>query len=466
MTETITDTTDPLGPMTFTDAQALRVTDLPDLPGPFRFQFMTWEAQASTPQAKALQADIALTSGIGLGEQPGQPRKRGPKPKMSEAEVLEAFVGDLLRNAKTRHWSGQPMTTAAFAGLPLGATTFRRVLGAMAKSGLVQVAPGYKKRDDLGDSAITKFRPTEALLRRAEAHGIPWRRAKQHFGRPDDATRKARDPVVIVSLEDRAKLLPLPQTDEARQRVAEVEAFNGFVGGLQIQSGSPDAPVGHHPVFQRRFHGDLRFHGRLYDRGNSYQGLASPDDAEADWEDSRASLTINGEPVVELDVHASGLTILHGLAGVPLPARSDLYSLSGLPRDAVKTWITSFVGKGGEPLRNWPQDAPPAVRKVSRKAVREAVLEAYPLLLDLPALLGVEEAPRLAGKALEALEAEAVLGAVFALQAEGILALPIHDSVVVQERQAERARTVLEDRYRAIAGVIPVVRTKTGTTPH
>lgn len=175
-------TLDPLGPVSFSEAQALRPHDPPDLHLPWKHQFVAWEVHAYTEEARALLDILASSLGIHPDEQPG---KRGPKPKMTEAQVLEAFVGSLLRNAQTGHWSAQAMTTAAFADLPVGATTFRRVLKRMEKARLVQVTPGFKRRKGLGDSAITKFRPSEALLRKAETHGVSWRDAERHFTTQD-----------------------------------------------------------------------------------------------------------------------------------------------------------------------------------------------------------------------------------------------------------------------------------------
>ena len=47
-------------------------------------------------------------------------------------------------------------------------------------------------------------------------------------------------------------------------------------------------------------------------------------------------MRINGEPVVELDVKASFLTIFGGLRGMPVDLSADPYTIDGYPRYVMK----------------------------------------------------------------------------------------------------------------------------------
>ncbi len=61
----------------------------------------------------------------------------------------------------------------------------------------------------------------------------------------------------------------------------------------------------------------------------------------------RAKMTINGEPVAEIDISGSYLTIFLSLHGLQVDLLGDPYELPGLGsehRDAVKQW---FVGTFG-----------------------------------------------------------------------------------------------------------------------
>jgi len=67
-------------------------------------------------------------------------------------------------------------------------------------------------------------------------------------------------------------------------------------------------------------------------------------------------MTIGGKEVVEIDINASYLTILHGISDHPLPNRDDLYALGGYDRVIVKAWITATIGHHGFHTR-WPKNA-------------------------------------------------------------------------------------------------------------
>ena len=43
-------------------------------------------------------------------------------------------------------------------------------------------------------------------------------------------------------------------------------------------------------------------------------------------------------------INASYLTIYHGLLGVPLPDKEDIYAIDGLPREVVKAWFSVSFG--------------------------------------------------------------------------------------------------------------------------
>jgi hypothetical protein len=172
-------------------------------------------------------------------------------------------------------------------------------------------------------------------------------------------------------------------------------------------------------------------------------------------------MTIDGEPVAELDVHASWLTLAHGLAGVPLPDKQDLFDFPGLMRDAVKLWHNAFINNGAKNLGNWPSGTPQDIRSQSRKEIRSALLGAYPFLGDVRALLSVpEDQPKLCGEVLTAMEARAVLGATFELMEHGILALPVHDSLVVQARNIDIVRETMARHYRETAKIVPIIRVR------
>jgi hypothetical protein len=118
--------------------------------------------------------------------------------------------------------------------------------------------------------------------------------------------------------------------------------------GFDLQGG---IHRGYIRVFNNGDHPNFNWNmgGRLYSYGESnYQQKDKV---------KRLKMTINGEPVCEIDIRASYLTIFHALYGAPFDARHDPYDLQGLgpkARDVVKRWITASFGNNA-PITKWPK---------------------------------------------------------------------------------------------------------------
>ena len=135
---------------------------------------------------------------------------------------------------------------------------------------------------------------------------------------------------------------------------------------------------GSHEGYVRIFHNgddpkfDWNFGGRLYSQhfSESYQVLSS---------DKRAKMTINGEPVSEIDIRASYLTIFLSLHGIQLDSTKDPYDLPGLglsARPIVKAWMVATFGNQ-KPIRRWPPrmlQKSPELKQHRAAAITQAVL--------------------------------------------------------------------------------------------
>ena len=137
---------------------------------------------------------------------------------------------------------------------------------------------------------------------------------------------------------------------------------------------------GDHPKF------DWNMGGRLYSYGEgNYQQMERAD---------RLRMTINGEPVCEIDIRASYLTIFHALYGEQFDATNDPYDVPGLgpeARDVVKMWITASFGNNA-PITKWPRELVAKYRertgktlgkRYSASKIGEKVMQAFPLLARL-----------------------------------------------------------------------------------
>jgi hypothetical protein len=233
---------------------------------------------------------------------------------------------------------------------------------------------------------------------------------------------------------------------------AEVISQNAFAATVDVTGCTP-------PRWVRRFGPDPRLHGRWYAQGASkndgavYQPMKKADRV--------AAIRIGGEEVVELDVSASLLSILHGLRGVQLPP-DDPYAVAGLPREVVKAWITTTVGKGKATTR-WGREVDPVGKAHSAAEVGTAVLARYPFLTDMAWCLPddlMAFAPRpgaVVPHFLMGLEATALTVAMQTLRDQKVLALPMHDGLIVPRACQEDARSALQDGYALVAGVAPRV---------
>lgn len=417
---------------------------------------------AATPEANDLvEAVLAVLEDH---ETARGTRKRG---RSKEAQVgflraLEAFLGDLLKGAKMTQggWVYRSRHAKSFSGKEVGYRPFVAISEAMESLGLVEVIGGYNatktiqwdggptSRYQLGKAA--RFRATQVLLGLASRVGVEVKHAGKHFqeSRPralvvlkDSSIRVGRDKVPGRPMEF-ARTPPVQRIEE------QVRRINEFWEGVELKGGTHQ---GFYRVFNMGDHPSFNWNkgGRLYSVGeDSYQRLKQQE---------RLRMTFNGEPVAEIDIRASYLTILHGKLGVPLEASGDLYEVPGFPRNVVKAWLVATFGNQGH-LKRWPEKQAKAFledtgRSLSHtypiKAVRAAMVAKYPVLAQW-GQVDIDWAD------LMFAESEAVIGSMIHLitvfQAP---ALPVHDSLLVPVSKIEHCIHSLTPSYMVHCNIRP-----------
>ena len=250
----------------------------------------------------------------------------------------------------------------------------------------------------------------------------------------------------------RRTVVAVPDHQQADAEVlrAGVQTLNELVAAADIRGCRA-------PAFRRSFRSDLRLGGRFHAIGDSnFQSMS---------EHERLGITINGEPVVEVDMRSAYLTIFLALTGTKELPTGDLYDLPGLPagsRVAVKSWMTQTFATG-KLVKHWAKNTPDAARAVSVKSIRGAAVRAYPALQNMRAILPSDLASALpadkvdwaVGRYLTCMESRIMAGALGYLQAHNVVGLPVHDSLIVPHTAVEVAKRGLTGACSVFVGITP-----------
>jgi hypothetical protein len=426
---------------------------------------LTLDAKASTAAAIAL---VDAVTGMVTAH---EGKRRGPKLRAKQTDAVGAIVGALLKN-----WSRpsprsvfRSSKATSFTDSPIPYRQFTAAMQGLVGLGLVATQRGYRRAIDWGGGSKTwfgkaaRYWPTAELLCTAATHGVTADTTVQHFTAPPPIRPPmVRAPVVVTSLKQttgyrtgqgtKQQLSAAPLGPELERLRREVEEVNALAAQTDVAGCLP-------PRWKRVFTVNSLLGGRWIAVGKEgvYQTMS---------EDERpARITIDGQPVAELDVSACQLSIVHGLLRLPLPD-GDLYAIGDYPRDVVKSWITSTLGKGSAVTR-WSRKDPKAFTRNSAydpKAVGTAVYRQYPFLrTPAQALAGPAGLDRMARIAkpetllthrLMNIEAEAMTLAMRALRNDWLtLALPLHDGLLVQRSAASEAEDTLRWAFQSVAGV-------------
>jgi hypothetical protein len=400
-------------------------------------------------------------------------RQRAPseKTKRQIRHGVEGFVGDLLLAAGHEHAKGhvyRSLHASSFTDKDIGRRAFRQIIDQLSALGLLERFRGFQKKiqwEPGGPEAVVRghaarFRPTDKFMELAASFGIRADNAKEHF---IDALPKS--PLWLKASkrrEGREKLrgrkLRFDKTPKTEKMEAELHELNKFLDGFELRNGVHRGYIrifnqGDDPEF------DWNMGGRLYSRPEeNYQQKNEAD---------RLRMTINGEPVCEIDIRASYLTIFLAGFGQELDWAHDPYELEGIPRDIVKAWFVATFGHDKH-HEKWLSDNVQDYRdgKLVPGTTGRELGKDYPIKVLRQKL--IEKFPEIANwgdrkhawATLMYRESEAVISTMLRLKREHhIPSLAIHDSLIVPSLKEDIARRVLTDEYRRVIGVEPMLVT-------
>lgn len=418
---------------------------------------------ASSEKARSVIAELATT--IEAHERETKERKyQRNKRAQSFQNTLGAIVGELLFASALSEFDGWltwPLEKAKYTDLPFSQRDVSNVIDSLCELGLLEFVrgrPHFSKNPFVETGPIVKSAGYTSRLR-LSVSGLEWfsernvtgQNYTEHF---DDST--PLNPVVLRSSSRRVNneklkgsTLPLPKSPKAKAIIAELEKINSFLSGYTMR---PTPFRGLYRLYNEADHPDFDFDrgGRLYGAGNeSYQTLGK---------DERLALRIDDDPVAEIDISSSFLTIVYGLLGVPFDNTADPYAIDGFERDLVKKWTVATLSSGT--LARWPAGTPANyLEKTSRKippvtAVRAAMEAKHPVLAEWA------RSPW-SWSTLMWHESEIIMAALNALKAHGRPAYPVHDSIIVREQDTCIALETLRAAFRYKLKVVPSLSVST-----
>ncbi|AML50401.1 hypothetical protein [Falsihalocynthiibacter arcticus] len=334
-----------------------------------------------------------------------------------------------------------PSANDKFVDGPYSNNVVRTVREALLEKGFIRLVQKSSKRDGLASIySLTKHIPLSSL------------KFKLHWIGPLVEVRSIK--VASGGMKRGGKRLPRAQFEpQINELTAEVRRINRLNKKLPMISpdGSQFGPV------KRIFNnGNLQSGGRLY---GSWQ---------TNKEVQRLAMTIGGEAVCEIDLKASYPNICHGMFGGTESLGSDPYQRIKFVKKAVgeerkakmrelaKFLVASFVSTGGA-ITSFPKGRKADGRTIS---IREEyglskkvtcgdliaqILKAFPTMRRLEG----------SGKCAMFAESEVFVDAILDLVGQGIPAYPMHDALIVRQKDAVLAVCALQRSLETNLSFVP-----------
>jgi hypothetical protein len=425
--------------------------------------------RTETPEAKALVEAVVAVLEDYEARQGTRKRKRDDDAQRGLERAVEAFLGDLYLGARKAKggWVYRSRHTNSFTGEEVSARNFKAVVDTMEPLGLIEVVKGFNapkivQWEGFPDSQYqqgkaARYRATQTLLDLGTRIGVEVNKAGHHFQEPK--------PTELVILKDSShwegkdkipgKPINFLRTPQVERIEDEVRFINTFLDSVDIQGG---IHRGFYTVYNMGNAPGFAWNkgGRLYSVGS--------DSYQRDSGETRRNMTLDGEPVAELDIRASYLTVLHGKLDLPLQAEAeDLYDVPGIGnRDVVKGWLIATLSKKGH-LKRWPKKQAEAFFEEKEQdleaiypihTVKDAMVTKYPVLESWGQV-------EIDWGDLMFAEAEAIRGAMIQLiKMYQVPSLPVHDSLLLPISAIHLAMDALKGSYRYHCKIEPRIKVK------
>src|SRR5690625_5296271 len=224
-------------------------------------------------------------------------------------------------------------------------------------------------------------------------------------------------------------------------------SFNEAITGATVRR--PDTACNLAAPLARIFNQNLKRGGRFYALGTSWQNIKST---------HRASLTIDGEPVVELDYATLHPAILYHEAGASLP--SDSYEIEGWPRDQVKVAMLTLINAKTEAAarlsieHNVMGDGDHGSIRKASDLIRAIKRKHAPIVNAFHSDAGARLMWQDSGLAEDVMTQ--------LMTHKGIVVLPVHDSFLVPASKRDELEEAMLKAAYEVAGIRAIVKEVAG----
>lgn len=372
--------------------------------------------------------EATKTSVIQLSKDLGLPLK-GPVQSMKYVRCLSDFlVASRTTETGLIAW---PAGANEYKGKPYGHSVADATRKALTKKGIITLHQRASKRDGLARIFLVnpKMLPAKG---RYKAHGLGPLVVVKSKKLIRNGQVTGRTPMGRSQFEPEISLLE-----------KQVEEFNKLMSGQPLTSSKGISYGRCYRVFNN---GSLQSGGRLY---GSWQTMP---------EEQRLQMTVGGEPVCEIDLKASFLSIAHGLTGSKAVLPTDPYQEirfvqeakgtheEQLHRTAAKLLVNAYLCKEGDVTR-FPKSKTKdkttgkiiPFKKIHRLRkscgyYMKQIHTAFPFL----ALAKSQQFD------LMFEESKIIISAMEELLIQGVVSWPVHDSLLVKKSDREKAEGELK----------------------
>ena len=309
--------------------------------------------------------------------------------------------------------------------------SFPKILDALRDLGFADVTIG-KYSGFPGQSRRTTVKAGPKLIELMEEHKVTF------------ADLKASDQEEVIILKrskrghwDEGERINYRDTATTHRFRSDLRAINAWLAKADI---SFDAAAYDRPVDVKARMLFRSFTRERFDSGGRLFG--------GFWETlpkfARQGIRIDGEAVVELDYSQLNPTLAYHIAEAGPPSE-DAYTLPKLDkyRDGVKKIFNAMLFNR---VTKFPKEAKELFpRGVKCSDVTEAILQRHPKLKGVLTSLEI-------GHELQFIESEMMMQVLRECRKHNIIALPVHDSVVVKASAEKMAEEIMRREFKAVTG--------------